>query len=177
MMRPGPECKMCSLCEGRTNIVYPDGDPSSPVALVGEAPGAEEDKMGKPFVGRSGKVLMKIMEEEGLKRDMVFITNTVKCRPPENRVPTDAEMRACKPCLISELKDKKLIVTLGRSAAKDMIGKSIVMSNEVNKVRTIDINGQKIDLIPAYHPAASFYDPDVKRSLRDTFVIVKKYLV
>ena len=87
-------CQDCPLCEGRQNIVMPDGDPKSPVAFVGEAPGADEDRLGKPFVGKSGKVLSRLMEEVGLVRSTVFITNTVKCRPPNNRDPTAKEMEA-----------------------------------------------------------------------------------
>ncbi len=81
------DCKACGLCDGRTNVVCPEGDPSSPIAFVGEAPGEREDKEGRPFVGRSGKLLTRLLDEGGLPRSKIFITNTVKCRPPENRAP------------------------------------------------------------------------------------------
>ncbi len=175
-MRPDKDCQRCGLCEGRANVVLPDGDPSSPVAFVGEAPGAKEDAAGKPFVGSSGRVLNKLLEEEGLPRDTVFITNTVKCRPPNNRPPKQEEMDACYPCLEYELEGRKVIITLGRSAAKDLLKRDVSMKDEVNKPLKVKIGGREIDLIPAYHPAASFYNPKVKDSLRETIRIAKTYL-
>jgi DNA polymerase len=154
----------------------PDGDPTSPIAFVGEAPGAKEDAAGKPFVGSSGKVLNKILEEEGLPRESVFITNTVKCRPPNNRPPTQKEMDACLPCLEEELENRRVIVTLGRSAAKDLLKRGISMKEEVNRPVRVTIHGREIDLIPAYHPAASFYNPAVKDSLRETVRLARTYL-
>lgn len=175
-MKPSKDCQRCGLCEGRANVVMPDGDPSSPIALVGEAPGAKEDAAGKPFVGSSGKVLNKILEEEGLPRASVFITNTVKCRPPNNRPPKQAEMDACLPCLEEELEGRKVIITLGRSATKDLLKREVSMASEVNHPTKVSIRGKEIDLIPAYHPAASFYNPKVKDSLRETIRIAKTYL-
>ena len=160
-MKPSKDCQRCGLCQGRTNVVLPDGDPDSPVAFVGEAPGAKEDAAGRPFVGSSGKVLNKILEEEGLPRATVFITNTVKCRPPNNRPPKQEEMDACLPCLEEELEGRRIIVTLGRSAAKDLLKREVSMKEEVNKPVKVKIRGREIDLIPAYHPAASFYNPKV----------------
>jgi DNA polymerase len=154
----------------------PDGDPSSPIAFVGEAPGAQEDAVGRPFVGSSGKVLTKLLEEEGFRRDEVFITNTVKCRPPGNREPTQEEMDACLPCLESELENRKVIVTLGRSAARDLLGRPIVMKEEVNRPRKITIRGREMILIPAYHPAASFYNRTVKDSIRESIRSARTYL-
>jgi uracil-DNA glycosylase family 4 len=175
-MTADKDCRRCSLCAGRTNVVMPDGDPASPIALVGEAPGADEDRIGRPFVGRSGKLLTKLLEEEGLPREKVFITNTVKCRPPNNRPPKQEEMDACLPCLQSELENRKVIVTLGRSAAKDLLRRDISMKDEVNRPTEVEIKDRRIVLIPAYHPAASFYNPKVKDSLRETFRIARTYL-
>jgi DNA polymerase len=157
-------------------MVLPDGDPSSPVAFVGEAPGAKEDAAGRPFVGSSGRVLNKLLEEEGLPREKVFITNTVKCRPPNNRPPKQEEMDACYPCLESELEGRRVIVTLGRSAAKDLLKRDVSMRDEVNRPLKVILGDREIDLIPAYHPAASFYNPKVKDSLRETIRLVKTYL-
>ena len=175
-MTPDPDCRRCKLCEGRSNVVMPDGDPASPIALVGEAPGAKEDQAGKPFVGSSGKVLTKILEEEGLPRAKVFITNTVKCRPPNNRPPKQEEMDACLPCLEKELEGRRVIITLGRSAAKDLLRREVSMKDEVNRPVTVTIKGREMVLIPAYHPAASFYNPKVKDSLRETVRIARTYL-
>ncbi len=96
-MPPEADCRRCRLGEGRTNLVLFCGDPSSKVALVGEAPGAQEDARGVPFVGRAGKILDGLMAEVGLDRGKVMITNTVKCRPPGNRRPKGDEMAACRP--------------------------------------------------------------------------------
>jgi DNA polymerase len=154
----------------------PDGDPNAAVAFVGEAPGAREDEVGRPFVGPSGKVLTKLLEEEGLSRNEVFITNTVKCRPPDNRPPTAEEMDACLPCLESELEGRKVIVTLGRSAARDLLKRDIVMKDEVNQPQKVTIRGKQIVLIPAYHPAASFYNPKVRDSIREAIRTARTYL-
>ena len=170
------DCGDCTLCEGRLNIVLPDGDPASPVAFVGEAPGADEDRLGKPFVGKSGKVLSRLMEEVGLERQSVFITNTVKCRPPQNRAPTTKEMAACYPRLEKELKDRKLIVALGRSAAKDLLGREVKMGAEANTIVPVSIGGHEIGVLIAYHPAATFYSKEALIRLKEAIEIAKKYM-
>ena len=170
------DCKDCLLCEGRQNIVMPDGDPESPVAFVGEAPGADEDRIGKPFVGKSGKVLSRLMEEEGLDRSRVFITNTVKCRPPNNRAPTTSEMAACYPNLEKELQNRQLIIALGRSAAKDLVGRDIKMGAEANTLVPISIKNTEVNVLIAYHPAATFYSKKALESLRDSIKFAKKYV-
>ena len=93
-MRPSPDCKLCDLHRGRTTIVLPDGNPSYGIVFVGEGPGEFEDLEGRPFVGRSGKILDNMMREAGFDRTKVMITNTVKCRPPNNRDPMPEEMAA-----------------------------------------------------------------------------------
>lgn len=140
-MRPEPDCRLCGLCEGRTNIVLPDGDPSTGIILVGEAPGENEDLQGRPFVGRSGKILEAMMADAGLSRSDVVITNTVKCRPPGNRDPTKEEMAACRPFLDSELQCARLVVGLGKSACRDLMGHDGRMDAIVNIPTTIRING------------------------------------
>jgi len=175
-MRPDKDCARCTLCQGRQNIVYPDGDPDSPVAFVGEAPGKKEDETGKPFQGASGRVLNKLLEEEGVPRSRIFITNTVKCRPPQNRVPTKEEMAACLPCLVEELRGRRLIIALGRTAARDLLGREVSLSEEANRPTKVTIGGREIDLVIAYHPAASFYNPRVKESLRETIRLARTYL-
>ncbi len=171
------DCGKCEeLCKGRGKVVPPSGDPKSPVAFVGEAPGEQEAKQGKPFVGRAGRVLNQVLEEEGVSRDEVLVTNTVKCRPPKNREPTEEEMEACLPFLEKELKNAKLIVALGRVAARDLLGREVKLGEEVNKLQTVEIKGKKKDLVVAYHPAASFYNKKVKESLQETVKIAKKYL-
>jgi DNA polymerase len=155
----------------------PDGDPDSKIVLVGEAPGENEDLIGRPFVGRSGKLLEKIMMEEGIRRSDVLITNTVKCRPPGNRDPTAEEMNACRPFLYHELSDRKIIVGLGRSACRSLIGYEGKMADIVNKETKITIDGKELIFLPAYHPAACIYSNGSKAELRRTMNILKnKYM-
>jgi DNA polymerase len=155
----------------------PDGNYDSNVIFVGEAPGENEDLIGRPFVGRSGKLLEKMMLEAGIQRKDVLITNTVKCRPPNNRDPTKEEMDACRPFLNSELCGRKVIVGLGRSACRDLIGYEGKMSDIVNKEMKININGKESTFIPAYHPAACIYSREAKAELRNTMNLLKnKYM-
>lgn len=175
-MRPPEGCDLCGLCEGRTNIVLPDGDPASRIIFVGEGPGENEDLQGRPFVGKSGKILSDMMEEAGFSRSDVLITNTVKCRPPGNRDPTPEEMSACRRFLESELLDAELVVGLGKSACRDLMGYEGKMSDIVNKCVDIDIQGRKVRFMPAFHPAATIYNKQSRESLRETMRIVKKVI-
>ena len=172
-MRPEPDCSLCGLCQGRTQLVLPDGDFSSGVVFVGEAPGENEDLEGRPFVGRSGKILDGMMADAGISRSDVTITNTVKCRPPSNRDPKPEEMAACRPFLESELYDAKLVVGLGRSAVRDLLGHEGKMSDVVNILTTIRIRDRDVRFLPAYHPAATIYNKNSREELRRTMTIVK----
>jgi DNA polymerase len=164
-MKPADDCDLCPLCAERINIVRPSGDLNSGIAFVGEAPGESEDQQGKPFIGRSGKILDKIMEEEGLERSKVMITNTVKCRPPKNRDPTKDEMAACS-----------LVIGLGKSACRDLLGYDGKMGDIVNKRVTITVDGKSIPFIPTYHPAACIYNKDARVGLRETIRTVRDEL-
>jgi len=172
-MRPDNDCRLCGLCENRTNLVLPSGDLGSKVVFVGEAPGETEDLSGKPFVGRSGKLLDAIMEEEGIERASVMITNTVKCRPPGNRDPTQEEMSACRPFLDSELYDRELIVGLGKSACRDLLNYEGKMADIVNKTVTIRVKDRDVNFIPTYHPAACIYSKEARGALRVTMRIIR----
>jgi DNA polymerase len=176
-MIPEKNCARCPLFKFRTKIVMPDGNTDSNVVFVGEAPGETEDLTGRPFVGRSGKLLERIMSEEGIKRSDVLITNTVKCRPPGNRDPSKEEMDACRPFLEHELSGRKVIVGLGKSACRILIGHEGKMNEIVNKEMKINIGGTEILFIPTYHPAACIYNNDSKAELKRTMNILKnKYL-
>jgi len=175
-MRPEPDCKGCPLCEGRTNVVYPDGDPSSKVVLVGEAPGENEDLIGRPFVGRAGKILDNALAEAGVDRKRILITNTVKCRPPNNRDPTAEEMAACRKYLESELCNCSYVVCLGRSAIKDLMGIEGKMETLVNTEHHIILNGRDVIFIPAYHPMACIYRKSARASLKETMSLVKNII-
>jgi DNA polymerase len=158
------------------NIVLPCGDPNSKVVLVGEAPGAQEDLRGVPFVGRAGKILDGLMTEAGLDRDKVMITNTVKCRPPENRRPKMDEMAACRPFLQEELKGKIFILALGSSAAEDLLGRKVVMRDVCNRPVQVDLGGGDVIIMVTYHPSACIYRPAAKDVLRDALKVAASYL-
>lgn len=175
-MKPSEGCRLCPLCEGRTNIVLPSGDLSSGIAFVGEAPGESEDLQGMPFVGRSGKILDKMMAEEGLDRAKVMITNTVKCRPPKNRDPTKDEMAACRGFLDSELSSCRLVIGLGKSACRDLLGYDGKMCEIVNKRMYIAVDGKEIAFIPTYHPAACIYSKAARAGLRETICTAREEL-
>ncbi len=175
-MRPDADCSRCGLCEMRTTIVMPDGNPEYGIVFVGEGPGESEDLQGRPFVGRSGKILDGMMAEAGFDRTKVMITNTVKCRPPNNRDPTPEEMAACRPFLESELYDARLIVGLGRSACRDLMGYEGPMSEIVNIPMTIKVRDREIVFIPTYHPAATIYNKDSREALRETMRVVSEWL-
>ena len=172
-MRPDPDCRLCGLCEGRTKIVLPSGDLDSGVVFVGEAPGEREDMSGKPFVGRSGKLLDAIMEEEGIDRSKVMITNTVKCRPPNNRDPTEEEMAACRPFLDHELSGRKVVIGLGKSACRDLLGYEGKMADIANTKMSIKVDGKDVTFIPTYHPAACIYSRESRDALRTTMRILR----
>ena len=145
-------CTNCELHKRVNNIVVGRGAAKPKIFFVGEAPGMEEDKQGQPFVGRSGKLLEKWIEELGLNTGDYYITNVVKCRPPENRDPTNEEINACIPFLFEQIKElnPKVIVPLGRFAARILIG------NEAESIskragRLFEVNGQEI--FPVFHPA------------------------
>lgn len=176
MLRPDPDCRLCGLCDGRTTIVLPDGDLDSKVVFVGEAPGENEDIKGRPFVGRSGRILEGSMSDAGISRSDVMITNTVKCRPPGNRDPRPEEMAACRPFLESELSGRSLVVGLGRSSIRDLTGYDGRMADIVNRVIDLEIGGTKVRFLPTYHPAACIYNKSARSALSEAMGIVRSYL-
>lgn len=132
-------CTACGLCERRTNVVFGEGNPESPLVLVGEGPGDQEDKTGRPFVGRAGQLLDKALLENGLTREHVYICNTVKCRAadwssgkPLNRPPTDQEAASCRKWLIPQLEviAPKVILCIGAPSAKNLIKKNFLITKE-----------------------------------------------
>ena len=147
-------CTRCPLSEGRTQVVFGIGDPQADLMFVGEAPGAEEDKQGLPFVGRSGKLLDRLMfEEMGLTRDRVYIANVNKCRPPGNRDPLPDEIAACRPYLERqiELIAPKVIVTLGSFATQLLLE----TKEGITKLRgRAHSHASGAVVIPTFHPAA-----------------------
>ena len=146
------DCHRCNLYRQRRHIVYGGGNPNADVLFVGEAPGENEDRKGEPFVGNAGELLTTIIEEElGLRREDVYITNLVKCRPPQNRDPTHDEVVKCRPFLVRqiELVGPRALVALGKFAAQTLLGSDDRISMLRGKWR--NYNG--IRLMPTFHPA------------------------
>ncbi len=156
-------CTLCRLCEGRTNAVPGEGSASARVMFVGEGPGATEDAQGRPFVGRAGQLLTKIIESGmGLSRSDVFIANVVKCRPPENRDPQPDEVAACLPFLQKQIEvvDPEVIIPLGRHSMRELAG--VGERDTIGRVRgkVYRVNGRAV--IPTYHPAYLLRNPPEK---------------
>ena len=162
-------CRACGLCESRTNVVFGVGDPNAEVLFVGEAPGEREDALGEPFVGKAGQLLDDMLAMIGLSRDRIYITNSIKCRPPQNRDPLNTEKEACAPYLQKQLQlmDPKIIVCLGRISAMEMIKPDFKITQEHGQF--FEKNGRLMTAL--YHPAALLRDPEKKP---DTFVDLKR---
>jgi uracil-DNA glycosylase len=145
-------CEGCGLCKTRTKVVPGAGDPSARLVLVGEGPGEEEDLQGLPFIGRSGALLDKALEQANLARAEIFITNVVKCRPPGNRNPSLEEMRACSPHLQAQLKvlKPKLVVAVGKIASEFLLGRTVSITKENGNLHFPDFAEA---LMTVYHPA------------------------
>ena len=167
-------CTRCSLSERRIQVVPPSGDLRSLVVFVGEGPGEKEDQKGAPFVGRAGKMLDRLFREEGLERDRIMITNTVKCRPPENRRPLPEEMCACFPFLEQELEGRGLTVAMGRTACENLLGRGVKVGMEANTFASIQILGQQKEVLLTYHPSACLYNLKAREALRASIRLVRE---
>lgn len=155
-------CRKCPLWKSRTNAVPGSGLPNASLMLVGEAPGRKEDEAGLPFVGSAGKILDSVLKRAGIRRQDLFITNVVKCRPPGNRRPTELEAKTCHPYLRRQmdLVSPELVFLLGTTAVKQFLPEE-KLSTIRGRVR--DRNGQKF--LPTYHPAALIYNPRLRRAM------------
>ena len=153
-------CKLCELHKTRINTVFGAGSDRSKLVIIGEAPGAEEDKTGLPFVGRSGKLLTKMLEAIGFSRDDVFICNVLKCRPPNNRDPKSEEIRQCSMYLDKQLEilKPKYILALGRIAAKRILEKDLAMKEFRKEIHSYN----NIPVMVTYHPSALLRNPKWK---------------
>jgi DNA polymerase len=159
------DCTRCALCESRTQIVFGVGPENAELMFVGEAPGADEDKQGEPFVGRAGQLLTKIINAMKFDRKEVYITNVNKCRPPNNRDPKPEEVAACEPFLIRQIQVIKpqVLVALGKWAAQTLLQSETPIS--ALRGRFHDYHG--IPLMPTFHPAAILRNPGYKRPVWD----------
>ena len=154
------DCQRCRLAKGRTNIVFGEGNPDAKLIFIGEGPGREEDLQARPFVGDAGKLLTRLIEKMGFKREDVYIANIVKCRPPMNREPEDDEMNACKPFIEEQIKiiNPKIIISLGRISAQSLLNTKIPIS----KLRGRFYQHMNIPLMPTFHPAYLLRNPKDK---------------
>lgn len=168
------DCAKCDLHKTRTNVVFGTGNSETPdIAFLGEAPGAEEDESGFPFVGKSGKLVTKIIEAMGYERNEVYILNTVCCRPPENRNPDQDEIEACRPNMRSQLRAvrPKVIVCLGKVPAHALLG----IRDSVGDMRRHWYEYEGIPVRVTYHPAFLLRDPSAKsRTWTDMQEVLKK---
>ena len=167
MMKLDPGCERCLLCQGRANVVGPSGDLSSRLVFVGEAPGATEDRTGKPFVGKAGKMLDRLLADNGLPRESIMITNAVKCRPPNNRRPTREEVKACRPYLVEDLSGRCLVVALGLTASEGLLGRKVSLKVDANKVFQVELGEENISVMPTYHPSACLFNLTARTGLRE----------
>lgn len=159
------DCQACPLgTQGRTQVVFGKGSAEATLMFVGEGPGRDEDLQGAPFVGRSGKLLTQIIEAMGLSRESVYISNVVKCRPPENRTPLPNESSTCKDLLLLkeiDIVQPKIICTLGATATKALLGDDV----KITATRGVFVEWRGLLVLPTYHPAYLLRNPAEKRTV------------
>jgi uracil-DNA glycosylase len=168
------ECRACPLCGTRTQTVYGTGSLGAKIVFVGEAPGAEEDRTGAPFVGRAGQLLTKMIESIGFSRDEVYICNTIKCRPPDNRDPTPEEKQACRPFLEEQLQilRPQILVGLGAHAAGYLTG----MTSSLGSMRRRWHEFSGVPTMVTYHPAFLLRSPGMKKQAwEDLQMLARRY--
>jgi DNA polymerase len=157
LFREARTCTRCDLSRTRTQVVFGAGNSDADLMFVGEAPGAEEDRQGLPFVGRSGALLTRLLEESGISRDEVFVANTLKCRPPENRDPTVTEIEACRPWLFEQIRliEPRVVATLGNFATRLLSGDPAGITRVHGKAQVRRLGSRTVFLYPLFHPAAA----------------------
>lgn len=164
-------CTACGLRAGCTQVVFGEGDLDADLMLIGEGPGADEDEQGRPFVGRAGQLLNKILEAAGYKREEVYITNVVMCRPPGNRTPLGPEIATCLPWLEEKIRlvRPRILVLLGSTASRALISPDVRIT--AIRGRWHHLNGMYI--MPTFHPAALLRDPGKKKLVWEDFQEVR----
>jgi DNA polymerase len=171
-------CTKCPLHETRIKAVFGAGNADADLMFVGEAPGAEEDKQGLPFVGRAGQLLNQLLEEIGLSREDVFIANVLKSRPPGNRDPQPSEIAACEPYLFEQVRliEPKVVCTLGNFSTKLLTGSPTGITRVRGTPQVHELGGRMVFLLPLFHPAAALRTPAVKETLRGDFATIPELL-
>jgi uracil-DNA glycosylase family 4 len=171
-------CEKCPLHETRTKVVFGAGNADADLMFVGEAPGAEEDRQGLPFVGRAGQLLNQLLEEIGLSREEVFIANVLKNRPPGNRDPQPLEIQACEPWLWRQVQliEPRVVCTLGNFSTKLLTGSPTGITKVRGTPQVHELGGRMVYLLPLFHPAAALRTPAVKETLRADFATIPELL-
>lgn len=166
------ECRLCHLREGCSRVVFADGDPEADIMMVGEGPGQMEDEIGRPFVGKAGQLLDKILEAVEFERSKVYITNVVKCRPPGNRLPNPDEIAICRGYLEAQIRivKPKLLVCLGALATQNLVDSHA----KITLVRGKWFTRQGIMIMPTYHPAALLRNQSLKRPVWEDFKLIRQ---
>lgn len=170
-------CRKCDLCKTRTQTVFGSGNPRADILFIGEAPGADEDAQGLPFVGRAGQLLTQMIEQPrslNIQRSQVYIANILKCRPPGNRKPAQAEIEQCEPYLIAQIENirPKIICALGLTAANTLLKNTLSMTGMRGQV--FDYHG--VPLMVTYHPAALLRNPNWKKPAWEDLLKLKDML-
>src|SRR5216683_1404784 len=168
------DCTRCPLHQGRTNVVHTEGNRKARLMFVGEAPGADEDDQARPFVGRAGQLLTRIIEALGMKREEVLIGNVNRCRPPGNRPPTQEEASICKPFLLREIAavQPEVIVVLGNTAMRNLLD----IKQGITRLRGQFQDYQGVKVMPTFHPAYLLRDPSRKQDTWEDLKKVRDYL-
>jgi len=171
-------CKKCSFCKIRTYPVIGQGNHQAKIMFIGEAPGVQEDKTGRPFCGAAGKILDELLESVGIKREEIYICNILKCRPPNNRDPKPEEIRACTPYLERQIKaiNPEVISTLGNFATSYILEKFGLGDKiqGISKIHGQIFNTNGLKIIPFYHPVVVAYNNSMKETLKKNFKILEK---
>jgi uracil-DNA glycosylase family 4 len=165
------DCQRCPLAATRTKVVFGSGNANAELMFVGEAPGAEEDRQGLPFVGRAGALLTELLGEIGLRREDVFIANVLKCRPPGNRDPQPVEIESCSPYLEKQVNliEPKVVATLGNFATKLLTGSRAGITRVRGTPQLHVLGGRSVFVMPLFHPAAALRTPSLVETLREDF--------
>ncbi len=171
-------CEKCALSATRTRVVFGSGNSDADLMFVGEAPGAEEDRQGLPFVGRAGGLLSQLLEGIGLSREDVFIANVLKCRPPGNRDPQPVEIESCEPYLSKQVQliEPRVVCTLGNFATKLLTGSRTGISKVRGMPQVHELGGRTVFVMPLFHPAAALRTPSVEDTLRSDFAKLPELL-
>jgi DNA polymerase len=171
LYREAADCQRCPLAATRNTVVFGSGNADADLMFIGEAPGAEEDRQGLPFVGRAGGLLTELLAGIGLRREDVFVANVLKCRPPGNRDPQPEEIESCRPYLYGqvELIQPTVIATLGNFATKLLTGSPAGITKVRGTPQIRRVGDREVFLVPQFHPAAALRTPSLAETLREDF--------